>query len=196
MAALDIPACDGLEFDVRVSADGVPVVCHDETLARTHGRPDRVDGLSAVALQAVGVPTLEKVLTTVGRRPFLDIELKDVVGPVFVQIAAGSRGAGLTNAVVSSFETAALERLARLAPGWPRWLNSRTLSPRAIATAGALGCAGIAADWRTLDEASIARARAAGLDVASYTVRRRSTFERLARLGVVAVCVEASALDG
>jgi hypothetical protein len=32
--------------------------------------------------------------------------------------------------------------------------------------------------------------------VASFTVRRRATFERLARLGVVAVCVEAAALDG
>ena len=56
-AALAIPACDGLEFDVRASSDGVPVICHDATLERTHGRPDRVDALSAVALEALGVPT-------------------------------------------------------------------------------------------------------------------------------------------
>ena len=28
---------DGLELDVHLSADGVPVVCHDETLDRTTG---------------------------------------------------------------------------------------------------------------------------------------------------------------
>ena len=39
-------------------------------------------------------------------------------------------------------------------------------------------------------------ARAAGLEVAAWTVRRRATFDRLTRLGVAAVCVEAAALDG
>jgi glycerophosphoryl diester phosphodiesterase len=195
-AALAIPSCDGLEFDVRVSADGIPMICHDETLERTHGRPDRVDGLSAVALEAIGVPTLTEVMATVGRRPFLDVELKEVVGPVLVEILAGSRGPALSNAVVSSFERAALERISHLAPSWPRWLNSQTLGPADIAAAQALGCTGIAADWHSLDERSVAAATAAGLGVAAYTVRRRSTFERLARLGVVAVCVEASALHG
>ena len=47
-----------------------------------------------------------------------------------------------------------------------------------------------------LDDTSMARARAADLEVAAWTVRRRPTFARLARLGVVAVCVEAAALDG
>ena len=42
----------------------------------------------------------------------------------------------------------------------------------------------------------MALARAAGLDVAAYTVRDRATFDRLANLGVAAVCVEAAALDG
>jgi glycerophosphoryl diester phosphodiesterase len=54
----------------------------------------------------------------------------------------------------------------------------------------------VAIQWRALDATSVSRAQAAGLEVASYTVRRRATFDRLARLGVVAVCVEAAALDG
>jgi hypothetical protein len=36
----------------------------------------------------------------------------------------------------------------------------------------------------------------AGLDVVAFTVRRRSTFDRLAQLGLAAVCVEGPALDG
>ena len=195
-AALGIPACDGLEFDVRASADGVPVICHDATLERTHGRPDRVDALSAATLEALGVPTLADVLTTVGRRPFLDVELKEVLGPTVVEMLAGARGPGLSNAVVSSFDIASLERIGHLAPAWPRWLNSHTLTAADIETALGLGCRGIAANWRALDLQSVARAQASGLQVASYTVRRRATFDRLAGLGVVAVCVEAGALDG
>lgn len=195
-AALAIPACDGIEFDVRASADGVPVICHDATLERTHRRADRVNGLSAAALEALAVPTLAEVLAVAGRRPFLDVELKEDLGKGVVELLAGARGPSLSNAVVSSFEVAALERIGHLAPAWPRWLNSHTLGSFEIDTASRLGCRGVAVQWRALDAGSVARAQAAGLEVASYTVRRRSTFDRLARLGVVAVCVEAAALDG
>jgi glycerophosphoryl diester phosphodiesterase len=196
LAALAIPACDGLEFDVRVSADGVPVIYHDTTLERVHGRPERVDALPAAALTNLGVPTLAELLVAVGRGPFLDVELKVDPGPVVVEVLAAGRGSGLANAVVSSFTPAALERVQRLAPTWPRWLNSDTLDATTVADARALGCRGVAVRWRALDRRSIGLARAAGLEVASYTVRRRPTFDRLARLGVVAVCVEAAALDG
>ena len=195
-AALAVPACDGLEFDVRLSADGVLVTCHDETLLRTHGRPDRVDALSADACEALGVPSLADVLTAVGHRPFLDVELKGDPGPTIVAILAAGRGPDLSNAVVSSFDAVAVERIAHLAPAWPRWLNLHALGIAEVSSALALGCRGVAVDWRALDRRSVARGQDAGLEVAAYTVRRRPTFDRLARLGVVAVCVEASALDG
>ena len=196
VGALAVPGCDGLEFDVRSSADGVPVVNHDATLQRVHSRPERVDELSAFALRAMGIPTLAEVLATVGRGPFLDVELKGDPGPAAVAVLAAGRGAGLENAIVSSFEPAALERVARLAPAWPRWLNGETLDASTVGVAIELGCVAVAIRWRALDAGSVARARAAGLDVAAWTVRRRSTFDRLARLGVVAICVEAAALDG
>jgi glycerophosphoryl diester phosphodiesterase len=81
-------------------------------------------------------------------------------------------------------------------PTWPRWLNADDLAPATVALATELGCRGISVEWRAIDAAAMARARAADLDVAAWTVRRRPTFARLARLGVVAVCVEAAALDG
>ncbi len=196
LAALAVPACDGLEFDVRASADGVPVLSHDPTLERVFGRPERVDALTAAALGEIGVPTLAEVLAAVGRKPFLDVELKEDPGPAGVEVLAAGRGPGLTRAVVSSFQPATLERIGRLAPGWPRWLNSHSLDTATIADARALGCRGVAVGWRALDRASVRQAQAAGLDVASWTVRRRSTFDRLAGLGLVAVCVEAAALDG
>ena len=194
-AALAIPACDGLEFDVQPAADGVLVVYHDETLARVHGRPERVDAMPSATLAELGVPTLADVLRLVGSRPFLDVELKGDPGPAVVEVLAAGRGPHLARAVVSSFDPQALETVARGAPAWPRWLNTETLDAGIVAQAVALGCRGVAVEWRALDRGSASRARAAGLDVAAWTVRRQSTFDRLARLGVMAVCGEAAALD-
>jgi glycerophosphoryl diester phosphodiesterase len=102
----------------------------------------------------------------------------------------------LRDAVVSSFDRGALQGVAHRAPTWPRWLNSAILDSRVVAEAVALGCRGVSVDWRALDRPSIGLAHDAGLDVAAWTVRRRSTFDRLARLGVVAICAEGAALDG
>jgi glycerophosphoryl diester phosphodiesterase len=196
LAALDVPACDGLEFDVRVAADGTPVVIHDETLDRVQGRQGRVDGLGVDALTAVSVPTLADVLARIPDRAFLDIELKGLHDRAVVEVVAAGRGSGLPGAVISSFEAATLERIGGHAPTWPRWLNAEDLSASTVALAVELGCRGISAEWRAIDARAMARARAAGLEVAAWTVRRRPTFTRLERLGVVAVCVEAAALDG
>jgi len=195
-AAAAIPACDGLEFDVRTSSDGVPVVIHDATLERVQGRPDAVEAMTAAALADLDVPTLANVLEAADRHAFLDVELKTVPGPAIVEVLAAGRGPQLTGAVISSFEEAALVRIGRLAPSWPRWLNAETLEPAILEQATRLGCVGISVWWETVDRDGMERSRAAGLEVAAYTVRDRATFDRLANLGLVAVCVEAAALDG
>lgn len=195
-AAIAVPACDGIELDVRLSSDGVPVILHDPTLARVQGRPDRVDAVRSTVLADLGVPTLAEALEAAGRRAFLDIELKVDTGLAAFEVLAAGRGPELRNAVVSSFDRAALQGIGRRAPTWPRWLNSPILDARVASEALALGCRGVSVDWRALDGPSIDMAREAGLEVAAFTVRRRSTFDRLARLGVVAVCVEGAALDG
>jgi glycerophosphoryl diester phosphodiesterase len=196
LAALDLPGCDGVEFDVRLAADGVPVLNHDETLRRVHGLDARVDRLSADELGDLGVPTLEAVLAELPRRAFLDVELKGDPGRAAVDVLTAGRGPGLERAVVSSFQAATLERVGRLAPSWGRWLNAEDLSAESIALADRLECSGISADWRGIDEPGMDRARAAGLEVAAWTVRRRPTYRRLEALGVVAICAEAAALDG
>jgi glycerophosphoryl diester phosphodiesterase len=196
LAALAVPGCDGLEFDVHAARDGVPVVIHDGTLDRVQGVSGLVRDMTADELATHGVPTLEEVLAAVPRRAFLDVELKGDPGRGAVDVLTAGRGPGLERAVVSSFEPETLERVGRLAPAWPRWLNVEDLSPPTIDRAVRLECRGVSADWRSIDARSMARARDAGLDVAAWTVRRRSTYARLERLGVVAVCVEAAALDG
>jgi glycerophosphoryl diester phosphodiesterase len=60
--------CDGFEFDVRRSADGQAVICHDPVV-----RGMKVAQKPAAAL---ALPSLSEVLRSFGRRAFLDIELK------------------------------------------------------------------------------------------------------------------------
>jgi glycerophosphoryl diester phosphodiesterase len=199
LAALAVPGCDGLEFDVQPCADGVPILLHDDTLARVQGRPERADELTAAELGRLGVPTLAEVLAAVPRHAFLDVELKGDPGPAtaaVVDALAAGRGPGLERAVVSSFDEAALERIRTARPAWPRWLNAVDPSPATIRLALDLGCRAISADWRAITPATAAAVGRAGLDLAAWTVRRRSTAAWLERLGVVAICVEAAALDG
>jgi glycerophosphoryl diester phosphodiesterase len=196
LAALKVPGCDGVEFDVRLSADGVPVLLHDETLERVQRRPEAVVDLRARALADLGVPTLASVLAALPHRAFLDVELKGRHDRAVVEVLAAGRGPGLVNAVVSSFDVQTLKRIAGLVPLWPRWLNAHDLEPATIGIATDLECRAISVEWHAIDRDGLERARAAELQVAAWTVRRRATAARLARLGVMATCVEAAALDG
>ena len=192
--ALALPACDGLEFDVRLSRDGVPVVVHDETLERVQERPDLVAALTAEDLGGHGIPTLENVLAVVPRSAFLDVELKVDAGSAVVEALRLGRGERLENTVISSFDPGALMGIRTLERAWPCWLNAESLDQAVVDRAVALGCRGVAAEWRAINRPSLGLAWAAGLEVAAWTVTEPADYRRLARLGVVAICVEGRAL--
>lgn len=196
VAALRVPGCDGLEFDVNTSADGVPVLLHDDTLARVQGLDVPVRALTADELAGHGIPRLDDALAAVGPGPFLDVELKGRPPDIVIDWLEVARGHGLARAVVSSFDLDTLAWIRAVRPAWPRWLNAEDLLPATIGAAVALGCAAISVEWAAITPATARRVRGAGLDLAAYTVRRRATARRLARLGVIAACVEAAALDG
>ena len=61
--------CDGFEFDVRLTACGRSVVCHDPKVSG-------VTVAAATATQLAHLPVLENVLQRYARKAFLDIELK------------------------------------------------------------------------------------------------------------------------
>jgi glycerophosphoryl diester phosphodiesterase len=195
-AALAVPGCDGVELDVRLSRDGVAVCYHDETLSRVHGIDRRVADLSAAELERIGVPTLQDALAAIPRRAFLEVELKGDPGRAAFEALVAGRGPGLERAVVASFEPAVLRRVAGWAPTWPRWLNGHRCDQATVDLAVELDCRAVAVEWHALDRAAIRRARAAGLEIVAWTVRRRPTYRRLQRLGLAAICVEAAALDG
>ena len=88
------------------------------------------------------------------------------------------------------------ERIGGLAPLWPRWLNADRRVGRDDRDGGRARLSRDLGRVARPRRAALARARAADLEVAAWTVRRRPTFDRLERLGVSAICVEAAALDG
>jgi glycerophosphoryl diester phosphodiesterase len=195
-AAMRIPGCDGVEFDVRLSRDGIPVLLHDPTLARVQHLRQRVDRLDGAELAVHGIPRLDDVLAALPRA-WMDIELKgDGHGEVTAAVLLAARGEEPATAVVSSFEPATLLAMREQLPGWTRWLNAEDLSQETLSLAVDLGCRAVSVLDRAITPSSVARARDAGLEVAAWTVRYRATFERMAQLGVVACCVEAAALDG
>ena len=195
VAATRIAGCDGVEFDVRLSRDGMPVLLHDETLRRVQRRPGRVAELDAAALAEFGIPTLAGVLDVLPATVFLDVELKgDAHGEATAVVLRAKRGEAPGRALVSSFEPATLDAMRTLLPGWRRWLNAHDLAPATLSLARGLGCGGVSVGWGAITGAAFRRAADAGLDVAAWTVRRSTTVERLGRLGVVACCVEGEAL--
>jgi glycerophosphoryl diester phosphodiesterase len=94
--------CDGFEFDVRRSADGHAVICHDPTI-----RGLRIENTSSKELC---LPSLNEILRQFSSRAFLDIELK-VPGLESQLLAALCEHPPKRGYVVSSFLAEALERV-------------------------------------------------------------------------------------
>ncbi|SFP88880.1 glycerophosphodiester phosphodiesterase [Salibacterium halotolerans] len=87
--AWNSPDVDGIELDVHLSRDNVPVVIHDQTVKRTTNGKGAVRDYTVNELKALDagswfderfageqIPTLEDVLRRINRRQTLTIELK------------------------------------------------------------------------------------------------------------------------
>ncbi|MCB1844236.1 MAG: hypothetical protein KDI09_14845 [Halioglobus sp.] len=90
----------GIECDVRWTADGVPVICHDADLSRVFGIRERLADLrfDALRTRCPGVPTLEEVLLRFGKERHLMLELKAERWP------QAARQAQTLAALLSDFE--------------------------------------------------------------------------------------------
>lgn len=109
--------CDGFEFDVRLSADGVAVVCHDPK----HGRLE----IARTAAERLGLPLLRDVVATYYDKAFLDIELK-VAGIERIAAELLHPRPVQKGFVISSFLPAVLETLHEADAGLPLGLICET----------------------------------------------------------------------
>ena len=78
--------CDGVEIDVRLCADGVPVLIHDDDLSRTTDAEGRIADTTLASLSKIDagagerVPTLRDTLARVDGQMLLVVELKVTPG--------------------------------------------------------------------------------------------------------------------
>ncbi|WP_019448328.1 glycerophosphodiester phosphodiesterase [Cupriavidus sp. BIS7] len=178
------------EFDVKLSADGEPVLMHDATLDRTTTGSGRVDAMTLgelAALDAGGwhspayagepVPTLVAIARYTQANGFMvNIEIKPVPGTEYRTGAAVALDAltlwkhAAVPPLLSSFSEEALEAAHKVAPGLPRALLLDKLPPDWLERLRRLECVALDANHSELDAAVIGAAHAAGFKVLCYTV--------------------------
>ncbi len=133
---------DGVELDVRLSADGELVVFHDQDLRRLAGRGERISELPLKSLREVVLPggevmpTLDEVLGELGAPMLVNIELKAEAGrrrALVARVAATvlRHGAG-ERVLLSAFDPLVLAWSARQAPDLSRGFLFHKRQPAAL----------------------------------------------------------------
>lgn len=200
-----------VEFDVKLTADGRPVIFHDETLDRTtdgHGRLldktlDQVRALDAGVwfepeFAGERVPTLEETLDfLIGVEVRANMELKPCprmerdTAHVALAIAAERWPAGRLPPVVSSFSRVALEAAREVAPEWPRALIVDRLPDDWREATAALGVCALHCQARHLSPVAVAEIKRSNLAVVAWTVNEPDRAVSLWSWGVDAVVTDA-----
>jgi len=192
--------CDAIELDVQLSADGVPVIWHDRTLARAGSGRRRVARVEAAELRQLGLSTLEHVLARYGLRTRWLIELKTGGGRAD---AAGRRG--LIEAVLAllrrddleqrtmllCFDAAVLEEIAARRPRLARLQNLQPppwATRRLVARLGRH--AGVSCDVRTLTPAFGRAIARAGLPLFAYTCNTPARVRRALAAGAAGIMTD------
>jgi len=198
--------CAWVEFDVRLTGDGVAVVCHDSRLRRTTDGHGLIAHLPLAMVQAYDagryfdprfaderVPTLDEVLALAGELELgVNVEIKADRGlaAATAEAVADSlnRFAGrLCGVLVSSFIVEALEAFRPMMPEVPTGLLLGRLPAKWQALAERLGCSTINVAQHRLTEARVAQLSAAGYPVLAYTVNDPARARILYDWGVISV---------
>lgn len=166
--------CDGFEFDVRRTAEGRAVICHD---AHVNG----IEVASAPAQSLSELPQLDSVVARYGNRAFLDIELKvsGLEDPLTKLLNANPLHRGC---VVSSFLPEVLVALSRIDGAIPLGLicEDRAQLERWKSLAVAI----VISHYRLVDENLVQELHEVGKQVFVWTVNEREMMLRFGQWGV------------
>ena len=210
LAAFRVGASHGyrmFECDVKLSADGVPFLLHDDTLTRTTQGSTPVGATispvggdhhwSDLAQRDAGswhsnafagepLPCLENIARFCLQNDyFLNIEIKPtpglerLTGEVVANEASRLWQGAALPPLLTSFDTEALEAARLAQPQLPRGLLLESLTPNWLETALRLECVAIVCDHSLWNIASVTLAKNAKLRCLSYTVNDQHEAQRL-----------------
>lgn len=186
---------DGVELDVRRTADGELALCHDPRLA---------DGRSVSTVRAADlppdVPLLPAALDVLRPLSVVNVEIKnqptepdfdpdELVAAQVVELLADRGELDSGRYLVSSFHLGTVDRVHELAPTLATaWLMVAIDDlPRVIDTCVRHGHVAIHPHHAFVDEVVVAAAHEAGLAVNTWTCDDPDRIRQLAALGVDAV---------
>jgi len=214
LAAFRVGAAHGwraFECDVKLSADGLPFLLHDDTLDRTTpergiaGERDwaelsRIDagGWHSRAYAGEPIPSLEAIARYVQRNGFaLNLEIKPTpdtdratgigVGQTCLRLWRDAP----TLPLFSSFRPEALAGARESAPEIPRALLVDKLWPGWLDAAQSLGCVAVVGNHELFDAALVAQIHGAGQRALCYTVNDAAEARRLLGAGIDGIISDA-----
>ncbi len=205
-------AADGVEFDVRLTRDGIPVIIHDDNLRRTGNSNGRIANLSLEEVKKfdVGswrgsefkgesVPTLTELFDLFSSNGLLYLEMKSDVATRQRLAEACCEyilNSGLKERViVECFDLEAIKIVKTIdssiatAALFEPSLKAlpMTTGERLVEKARAVGANEIALNHRLTNERTVTRAREAGLKVVVWTVDDPLWINRAVDYGIEAL---------
>lgn len=187
-AALDM-GMDGIELDVHVCATGELVVIHDFTIDRTTNGTGEVHKLSLEELKQLKVegkytiPTLDEVLDLVGKKCFVNIEMKGrhTAKPVseLMEIYVQEKGYSYDNFIVSSFQREELMIMRQINHNIHLGILTQASVSEAWDWAEEFSAQAIHPHFSLLTESNVKKAKKAGYKIYTWTVNEPEDIERV-----------------
>ncbi|MEA2008719.1 MAG: glycerophosphodiester phosphodiesterase family protein [Chloroflexota bacterium] len=195
---------DAVELDIHLSADGYVIVIHDNTVDRTTDGEGLVSTLPLAALKELDagsaydnafrgekIPTLAEVFETIGKKIFINVELKKdtaTTEKLTENVAKCVRDHNMTSRVLfSSFYPTVLWQIAKLLPDTPRGLLVYRGLPGFLARTWLKELVPHQSLHLTLKDAKqdlIDRVHRQGRSVFVYTINNPTNIQRLIKLGI------------
>jgi glycerophosphoryl diester phosphodiesterase len=187
-AAIEAGA-DGIEFDVRLSRDGVPVIIHDETLYRTHGLRGRIAEMTLNELTKLKVPSLAQLFEVFeSNQLLLCLELKETQVQLLEECCRFIYEYRLKDRVIfECFEHSALQTVKNVDPTFRTAALFQAPAPFILKKTLAVGADAVALHYRLINKHLVADARSAGLKVVTWTVDDPTWVKHAQEIGIDAL---------
>lgn len=202
-----------VEFDVKLTRDGVPILMHDETLDRTTDGRGRVQDHGAAEIARLdagarfdrrfageGVPTLSATLALLAELDMgFNLEVKPCPGreaettKAAIAVLRRAWPANRPAPIISSFKAQSLRAARDIAPELPRGYLAERLDATWHEQALGLDCVAVHPGTRHLTRAQVAAVKQAGYPLLVWTVNEPARARELVGWGVDSLITDAPA---